>query len=64
MVDRIDRTHNNNTRRPHTSNELKPQKIKISAPADELIVALADARENRRARQVNEWERLGQHAIR
>ncbi len=30
---------------------------------DDLIVSLASARENRRARQVNEWEQIGRQAI-
>ena len=31
---------------------------KNDSPGDDLIVSLADARENKRARQVFEWERV------
>lgn len=30
---------------------------------DDLILSLASARENRRARQVNEWERIGRQTL-
>ncbi|MEQ1923795.1 MAG: hypothetical protein ABL952_14920, partial [Pyrinomonadaceae bacterium] len=30
-------------------------------PFDDVIASLANATENRRARQVNEWERIGRH---
>ncbi len=59
MVDRIKATHEGETRRPQTSQTLSSSQIKVeNAPTDELIAALASARENRRARQVNEWERI------
>jgi len=34
-----------------------PRKSKETKPNDDLIVSLADAYENRRARQVVEWEK-------
>ena len=34
---------------------------KVSPPYEDLIVSLASAHENRRARQVTEWERIRQH---
>ena len=58
MVDQIDnnpslappQTHRNNSRGKYRSVHL--------APSDEVIAALANAPENRRARQVSEWERM------
>ena len=43
------------------SHALSSGKSKDNYINDELIVSLADAYENKRARQVNEWERR-QHA--
>lgn len=34
------------------------QQKSSNLPSDDLIVSLADARENKRARQVFEWERV------
>jgi hypothetical protein len=56
MVDRIKNTHEGGSRRPQTSQTISSNKL--SPPVDELIVSLANARENRRARQVSEWERM------
>jgi hypothetical protein len=59
MVDRIKNTHEGESRRPQTSQTYSSRKLAAeSAPADELIVSLANARENRRARQVSEWEQI------
>lgn len=41
----------------------KPQS-KDNPINDELIVSLSDAYENKRARQVTEWERLRRQAVR
>jgi hypothetical protein len=43
------------------SNRIK--KAKENSLNDDLIVSLADAYENKRARQVVEWERLGRQNI-
>ena len=59
MVDRIKNTHEGESRRPQPAERASFKKLNIeTAPVDELIVALADERENRRARQVTEWERM------
>ena len=39
---------------PHVS---EPPRSKENILSDDVIVSLADAYENKRARQVNEWER-------
>jgi hypothetical protein len=56
MVDRINNQNQGKTR-PKLSLSSK-LKNADAVPVDELIAALAAARENRRARQVNEWERM------
>ena len=59
MVERIKNTHEGDSRRPQTSQTISSKKLSFeAAPVDELIVSLANARENRRARQVSEWERI------
>jgi hypothetical protein len=59
MAERINNTREGGTRRPHHSQTLSSKQFDLDhAPIDELIVSLADARENRRARQVGEWERM------
>jgi hypothetical protein len=59
MVDRINNTHEGETRRPQPPQTFTSKKLRFdAAPVDELIVSLANARENRRARQVGEWERI------
>jgi hypothetical protein len=61
MVDRIKNMHEGETRRPQPAQTGSSTRSKIDPmPLDDLIVALANARENRRARQVTEWERLYQ----
>ena len=58
MVDRKP-THEGDTRRPQTPQTLSSGPIKAEAAhADELIAALARARENRRAQQVSQWEEM------
>ena len=42
----------------------RPLKSKESPINDELIVSLSDAAENRRARQVIEWERVRRRNVR
>ena len=60
MVDRIKNTHEGEKRRPNPAT-LSSKRINTdTVPIDELIAALAAARENRRARQVTEWERMCQ----
>lgn len=59
MADRTQKTYEGETPRPQIHKAYSSRKlITEAAPIDELIVSLADARENRRARQVVEWERL------
>jgi len=59
MAERINNTRQGETRRPHHSQTLTFKRFDHDrTPVDELIVSLAEARENRRARQVNEWERM------
>lgn len=64
MVDRNFYAQKGETRRPQPSEKSSAKSLRTeTAPVDDLIVLLANARENRRARQVSEWERLGRHAI-
>ena len=44
------------------SNRIKKSKDNLTMN-DDLIVSLADAYENKRARQVVEWERLGRQTL-
>lgn len=70
MVNQIDR---NSTRDTHAQRETskftspsasaKPTKYQ-SAVIDDVISSLANAQENRRARQVNEWEKMRQQYFR
>jgi hypothetical protein len=61
MVDRINHTHKGETRRPQPAESSSSRLLKIeNVPMDDLIVVLANARENRRARQVTEWESMYQ----
>lgn len=56
-------TTNPNSTRDNRSRNLHESHSRIaSAPErrdDDVIASLANARENRRARQVGEWERIG-----
>lgn len=45
------------TSAPHSFSSRQP-KLTKSSVNDDLIVSLAGAYENKRARQVNEWERM------
>ena len=38
-------------------------KIMAAPPSDDVIVSLANAYENQRARQVTEWEQMGRRAL-
>lgn len=59
MAERINNTREGDTRRPNHSQTLSSKQLDHDrAPIDELILSLASARENRRARQVSEWERM------
>jgi len=59
MAERINNTRQGEPQRPHHTHALSsPQLDSDRAQIDELIVALARARENRRAQQVSEWERM------
>lgn len=59
MVDRTFHTQKGETRRPQPTDSISSKLSKIeTAPVDDIIVVLANARENRRARQVTEWERM------
>ena len=42
-------------------NQIAPQKFRLTA--DDVITSLANAPENRRARQVSKWERIREHSI-
>jgi hypothetical protein len=37
--------------------------LQVSNNFDDLVISLAGARENRRARQVNEWERIARQTL-
>ena len=52
---------NPNNQRHYTSVSMS---FKARSVSDDLIVSLADAYENQRARQVSEWERMRQHVAR
>ena len=59
MADRINNTRQGDTGRPqHAQTLTSKQLVPDRGPTDELIVSLSNAHENRRARQVNEWERM------
>jgi len=59
MAERINNSHQGESRRPHHSQTLSSKQFDADrAKVDELIVSLARARENRRAQQVSEWERM------
>lgn len=61
MADR----HNTQPARPTNSlNKSVLSKPKYRLTSDDVIAALANATENRRARQVGEWERLRQQSVR
>jgi len=65
MVNRIDRTTDasRTTRQESQTFSSSQSQIRDNPRLDDLIVSLANAHENRRARQVNEWERR-QHSVR
>ena len=66
MVNRIDPTNGNvnrTTRHETQTFSSHPLHLRENPRIDDLIVSLSNAHENRRARQVNEWERR-QHSVR
>lgn len=54
--------HETDINRPHPSLS-SSTKARLAEKNDDLIVVLSDAYENRRARQVGEWERLYGHNV-
>ena len=65
----VKRTNETPSRQIDKSNENENNSRLLSAPSsksnlsDDLIVSLSDAYENKRARQVVEWEKLGKRSI-
>jgi hypothetical protein len=65
MVKRVKEKHSNPIDKS-TENENNPRLLSASAsnsPTEDLIVTLSDAYENKRARQVVEWEKLGRQEL-
>jgi len=63
MVNRIDRTTDGNRTNRQDAPAFSSSPLQRDIPRiDDLIVSLANAHENRRARQVSEWERR-QHSV-
>ena len=59
MAEHIDRpTPRDPTRENNLQLPTAQPRNTIARPFDDLIVSLANAHENRRARQVTEWERM------
>jgi len=60
MAEHIDRIDPRDHARESNSQTLSPSRSYNSRarPFDEVIVSLANAKENRRARQVSEWEQM------
>lgn len=60
MAEHIDRIAAHDHARENNSKSLSfaQSRNKRSRPSDEVIASLANATENRRARQVSEWERM------
>jgi hypothetical protein len=63
MVERVNRQKDNRRSKinsnPYSRKQTSSERISINiAAVDDVIVSLANAHENRRARQVTEWERL------
>lgn len=66
----VNRNHLDTARSPHSSDNSKreqPERL-VSARSvyldDDVIASLANAHENRRARQVTEWQHLGAKTFR
>ncbi len=59
----IDNRHDSSAAINYKSDSSSPPKSRIGSKFrfDDLIVSLADAHENCRARQVTEWEKMRQH---
>ena len=49
--------------RSFSATQLSPNRSHSDIPPDELIGSLANALENKRARQVSEWESLGAKSV-
>ena len=69
MANRIRKTAAGETRNESSNNALhtllSSSKTRAPEKTDDVIITLSDAYENRRARQVGEWERLyGQNVYR
>jgi len=59
MVSRNDNTHDTNRISRSNSDRSSASRISTSKPnSDEVILSLANTHENKRARQVSEWERV------
>ncbi len=64
MAEHIDRTTPcDQTRENNSQIHTSQSRNTIVRPFDDVIASLANAHENRRARQVTEWERMRQHYI-
>jgi len=62
MVNRINNAQEPDSRSRSTNDRSSahPKSKATAAPSDEIIVSLANQYENKRARQVTEWERVQQ----
>ena len=58
MIDQFDNNSASAPARDKRKNSLDKYRSAQLAPSDAVITALANAPENRRARQVSEWERM------
>jgi hypothetical protein len=64
----VNRTSTDTTRKPHLPSDRNSSQIR-TGPAkaifiDDIITSLANAHENRRARQVTEWQRVAAQTFR
>ena len=67
MAERTERTTTREPQREHFSNQFASSSglRRLDSPVfDDVIAALANAHENRRARQVTEWESMRRQAFR
>ncbi|MBV9215316.1 MAG: hypothetical protein JO053_03995 [Acidobacteria bacterium] len=63
MVDRINSKPSSAPEEFQRNHSFDRRRSVSLAPSDEVIAALANAPENRRARQVSEWESLRRHNL-
>ncbi|HEV7700889.1 MAG TPA: hypothetical protein VGO43_11715 [Pyrinomonadaceae bacterium] len=65
MVNRIHSDTPRDPERNHPTRNSLSERTASTRPiyVDDIIVSLANAHENRRARQVTEWQRLGTHNL-